>query len=231
VVALPAVQPESPPAPKGAEGEEPALGASAVLDAEPHAETQEEPKAPTHSVRGSTQGLRGCWALNKHGDPCGAARRADSDYCNAHSGIGVSGDPKGHSTVGIARAAEVRRRRATLRLALGETRLSSPKGMLKAAVWAHGERVAAAALDGALAPSVPPAVRAAHALKLIEAVEPTAQVSISTSLPTDPEGVASLSLSALLQLAEEHGIDPSPSPASMLLEQQHGVIEASSNQP
>jgi hypothetical protein len=215
---------EPSPFPEGEAPEEPALGADVVLVAAPLAESQEEPKAPAHSTRGAAPGLRGCWALNKHGDPCGAARRADGDYCNAHSGLGVAKDPAGWSAVGAAKSAEVRRRRATLRLAIGPTRLSTPRGVLRQAVFVEAERVAAAALDGAIDPAVPLAARAKHALKLIETVEPTAQVSVSTSLPSTPEGVAELSLSQLLELAQEHGIDPSPPPASMLLEQ-HGVVD------
>lgn len=195
----------------------------ADLDAVLHSETQEEPKAPAHSTRGTAPGPRGCWALNRQGQPCGAARRAEGDYCMAHSGLGVAKDPAGWSKVAAAKSAEVRRRRATLRLALGPVRLQTPRGLLKAAAFAHGEELAAAALDGAIDPAVPAAQRSRAALDLIREVEPTAQVTVSQSLPSDPEGVNELSLSALLSIAEQHGITP-PSPASMLLEQ-HGEAE------
>lgn len=200
----------------------------ADLDAAPLAETQEAVplELPAHSTRGAAPGPRGCWALNRRGEPCGAARRAAGDYCLAHSGGGVAANPAEWSKVGAARSAEVRRRRATLRLALGPTRLQTPKGLLRAAVFADAERVAAAALDGAVAPEVPVQSRAAHALKLIELVEPTVRAEVSMALPSTPEGVAELSLSQLLSIAEENGI-ALPSPAPMLLEQ-HGVEDEES---
>ena len=71
----------------GADGEAVAAGRElAVLDAVPRPEEREAVKLPMYSTRGTTPGLRGCWALNKAGEPCGAARRADTDYCNVHSG-------------------------------------------------------------------------------------------------------------------------------------------------
>lgn len=159
--------------------------------------------APVYGVRADSPGPRGCWSLNKRGEPCSAARRADSDYCNAHSGIGISADPKGHSRIGVARSAEVRRRRATLRLALGGTRLNTPRGVLKAMAFADAERVAAAALAGATDPSVPLAQRSRHALALIDAVEPLAQAELELTLPTNPEGVELLGLEELQALARQ----------------------------
>jgi len=81
--------------------------------------TREEPKAPAHGVRAESPGPRGCWALNKRGEPCGAARRADGDYCNAHSGIGIADGNPEWAVKGRAASAESRARRAALRLELG----------------------------------------------------------------------------------------------------------------
>jgi hypothetical protein len=84
--------------------------------------------------------------------------------------------------------------------------------VLKALVFAESERVASAALDGALAAELPADRRAAHALKLIDAVDPMAAVTATmTSLPSTPEGVDSLSLSQLLHIVEQHDSEASPS--------------------
>jgi hypothetical protein len=192
----------------GADGEAVAVGPPlAVLDAVPHVEKREL-SLPTHSTRGTAPGLRGCWATNKRGDPCGAARRADGDYCNAHSGHGVAEDPARWAVVGAAKNNEIRRRRATLRLALGHTRLNTPRGLLKAAVYAQAEAVAEAALSPILDSTPPSVAKANLAMALIREVEPTVQATVSVALPDDPEGVDGLSLSALLSLAQEHGIAP-----------------------
>lgn len=185
----------------------------AVLDAVPLAEEREGVSLPTHSTRGTAPGLRGCWALNKAGEPCGAARRAEGDYCNAHSGYGVAEDPKRWAVVGAAKNNEIRRRRATLRLALGDTRLKTPRGMLKASVYAQSEAVASAAMSPILDASASSMQRHTAALALLREVEPMAQVTVSQPLPDDPEGVEGLSLTALLSLAEQHGI-AAPTPLS-----------------
>lgn len=76
--------------------------------------------------------------------------------------------------------------------------------MLKALVWTERERLAMAALDGAIDTSIPAQSRASHALKLLDAVDPLTQVSTQVELPTSPEGLESLSLSQLLSIAEQH---------------------------
>jgi hypothetical protein len=82
---------------------------------------------------------------------------------------------------------------------------------LKASVFAESERLVAAALDGALSPEVTVQSRAAHALKLLESVEPTVQATLQMELPSTPEGVDSLSLSQLLHIVEQHDSEASPS--------------------
>jgi hypothetical protein len=176
---------------------------ASVLDVVPPEESHEELQLPRYSTRGTAPGLRGCWATNRQGEPCGAARRADSDYCNAHSGYGVAENPGRYAALGGATL----RRRAAIRATLGITRSSTPRGVLKAAVHAESERLALAALDGALNSELSPAVRASHALKLIDAVDPLTQVSTLVELPDNAEGVESLSLSQLLCIAEQHQID------------------------
>lgn len=75
-------------------------------------------------------------------------------------------------------------------------------------MFAEAERVANAALDPILDGSPPSVAKANLAMALIREVEPTVQVTVSQPLPDDPEGVDGLSLTALLSLAQEHGIAP-----------------------
>jgi hypothetical protein len=75
--------------------------------------------------------------------------------------------------------------------------------VLKAMVFAEQERVAAAALDGAIDPALSPASRASHALKLIDAVDPQPKAVLDVPLPDTPEGVAGLGLAELRALAEQ----------------------------
>ncbi len=179
---------------------------NAALPASPLADSHEEPSAPVWSVRGDAPGLRGCWAVNRQGAACGAPRRNDSDYCSAHSGLGVAADPKGHSAIGVQRSVENRRRRADLRLAIGVPRLNTPRGVLAAATFVEAERVARRVVGAVLDPAVPPAQAARLGLDLVNAVDPQVTATLTASVPTDPEGVSKLSLSQLLTLGEQMGI-------------------------
>ena len=187
----------------------PSAGSSAPTEsspAAPHGEPREAELAlPRYSTRGAAPGPRGCWALNRDGDPCGAAVRKDGDYCNAHSGIGVTSDPARYAALGRVASVEARRRRATLRATLGITRPNTPRGVLKALAFHHSEAIAAAALDGAISSEIPAQSRAAHALRLINEVDPPLQIEASVALPDNPEGVEALSYRDLLSIAEQHG--------------------------
>lgn len=185
-----------------------------ALPTSPLADSHEEPSAPAWSVRGDAPGLRGCWAVNRQGEPCGAPRRNDSDYCAAHSGFGVAEDPARWSEIGRVASAESRRRRADLRLAIGVPRLNTPRGVLAAATFVEAERVARRVVGAVLDPAVPPAQAARLGLDLVNAVDPQVTATLTTSVPTDPEGVSKLSLSQLLTLGEQMGI-PLPSPPSI----------------
>lgn len=158
------------------------------------------PAQPFHGSRGDAPGPRGCWALKRDGSPCGAARRADGDYCNAHSGLGVAKNPAEWAPLAQKASAENRRRRAALRLELGITRPQSIRGMLRAQAWVERERVAAAALAGLDADS--PAQRSRAALAIIDAVEPQQRATLDVPLPSSPDGLDGMSLSELRQLAE-----------------------------
>jgi len=81
--------------------------------------------------------------------------------------------------------------------------------VLKAAVWADAERVAAAALAGIDAPSA--TARSKAALALLDAVDPqpkAAELTVTADL--DAEGIASMGLEQLRALASQVGLDPSP---------------------
>ena len=192
-----------------------AQNGNGALPTSPLADSQEEPKAPAWSVRGDAPGPRGCWALNKHGDPCGAPRRNSGDYCGAHSGLGVASDPKGHSRIGVTRSAESRRRRADLRLAIGVSRLNTPRGVLAAETFASAERIAGRVVGAILDPQTPPVQAARLGIELVNAVDPQVTATLTQSVPTDPEGVAKLTTSQLLSLGEQMGIPlPSSEPAN-----------------
>lgn len=177
-----------------------------ALPAAPLADSQEVASLPVWSTRGAAPGPRGCWALNKRGEPCGSARRAEGDYCNAHSGFGVAEDPVKWAAAGSAKAVENRRRRAMLRMELGITRSNTPRGVLKAMAYVERERIAGRVVSAILDPAVPSAQAARLGLELVNTVDPPVQATLSTPLPTDPEGVASLSLSELLTVGEQLGI-------------------------
>jgi hypothetical protein len=163
-------------------------------------ERQDVPALPVHSVRADRQGARGCWALSqKTGEPCGAAAIRGTDYCAAHSGIGVSADPAAYSPLAHQRRRENLAVRARMRLALGVTRHTGPRAVLRARAMADSERLAAAAIDGALK-------NGALALKVIREVDPAPQASVSVSIPRTPEDVNALGLEELRALL---GVDPS----------------------
>ena len=166
---------------------------------------QEAVEQPAYGVRATAQGPRGCWALKRDGTACAAPSRRDADYCAAHSGLGVAKSPAEWSAIGNAASVDSRRRRATLRLALGKAGLNTPRGVLKAAVMVEAERVAAAALAG-IDPSVPPAQRSRAALALLDATDPLLQAELSLPLPSNPEGVEQMGLEELKALASQVGI-------------------------
>ena len=166
---------------------------------------QEAVSQPAYGVRADERGPRGCWALKRDGTPCSAPSRRDADYCSAHSGLGVAKSPAEWAAVANAASVDSRRRRATLRLALGKAGYNTPRGVLKGAVFAEAERVAAAALAG-IDPSVPPAQRSRAALALLDATDPLLQAELSLPLPSNPEGVEQMGLEELRALAEQVGI-------------------------
>jgi hypothetical protein len=81
--------------------------------------------------------------------------------------------------------------------------------VLKAAVFADAERVAAAALSGIDAEN--PATRSKAALALLDAVDPQPKAELVITEDLDAEGIAGMGLAQLRALAERVGLDPSPS--------------------
>ena len=154
---------------------------------------------PVYGTRAQEPGPRGCWALKRDGHACGAARRSDGDYCNAHSGRGVAANPRELGVIGRRAAGEARTRRAALRTSLGITRPNSIRGTLKAHAYVERERIARAAL----APLAPDRVAedpvAAHraALAVLDAVEPAQRVELVSELPSDPSTLTLAELEAL----------------------------------
>lgn len=166
---------------------------------------KEEPKAPAWTTRNSAPGPRGCWALNKQGLACGSPVRADGDYCNAHSGIGVGSDPAKYSRMGQQASIDSRRRRADLRLVIGSSRLDTPRAALRAAVLVSAERLGGRAVAAALDPNLAPKDAVSSVIALVDAVDPRTTMVTSVQGSIDP---STASLSQLLSFAEAHGIEP-----------------------
>ena len=163
------------------------------------------PSLPVYGTHSDEPGPRGCHALKRNGELCGAARRADSAYCNAHSGRGVASDPAGFAPIAQRASAENRRRRAALRLELGITRPSSLRSLLAANVYAERERVVTAALAPIRDSDLGSAAKQRAALALLDAVEPQDRATLDVPLPHDADGIAALGAGDLRALARSVG--------------------------
>jgi hypothetical protein len=141
--------------------------------------------------------------VKKDGQPCRAAVTRATDFCSAHSGLGITADPAAFAPAGIRASAESRRRRAELRLVIGRTRPGSPRAALKALANVNAERLAGRAVSAALDPLVRPDTAAKLALEIIEATDPKDQNTLTVSGSFDP---STASLSELMSFAHSHGI-------------------------
>lgn len=141
--------------------------------------------------------------MKKDGQPCRAARLHSTDFCSAHSGLGIASDPKAYMSKGHAASAASRRAKAELRLALGITRPGSPRSALKVLASQNAMRLAGRAVGAALDPEVRPEVAAKLALEIIEKADPQGQDTLTVSGSFDP---STASLSQLLSFAEAHQI-------------------------
>jgi hypothetical protein len=180
------------------------------VDARPDApeERQDEagpdPAQPFHSVRADAPGPKGCWALARStGQPCSAAAVKGSEFCAAHSGLGLSGNPSLYSPIGQAALREQRALRATMRAMYGSTRANSPRAVLRAHVNRQAERIVGRAVNAVLSPTVPDEKAGKLALELIREADPLvqAEISVSGKLPqTDEELQAAFADGSILGL-------------------------------
>jgi len=75
--------------------------------------------------------------------------------------------------------------------------------VLRAAVAAEAERVAAAALAPIHDRDLSSAARSKAALALLDAVDPPLQAAVEMTMPLDADGIAKLGLHQLRQLASQ----------------------------
>jgi hypothetical protein len=143
------------------------------------------------------------------GQPCGAAAIRGRDYCVCHSGLGVASDPAKYAPLAAAKKRENAQVRASMRLLLGNTRVMSPRNVLRARATVEAERLADRAVNGALSDKVDDATGAKLAMALIDQVDPPVEASVEVKFPQSAEDVDKLSYRELLALADELGIRPS----------------------
>jgi hypothetical protein len=183
-----------------------ALRADAEGDPDEVLEGEIEPEPPSrqpvYGTLGTAPGPRGCWAVKKDGTPCGAAAWHGEPYCTAHLGRGVASDPAAANI----RAAESRKRtlehRARMRVALGDTRATSARGMLKLATAQRASEVAARVLDAVLDENVDAVKAGKLGLEVIREVEPVKTLEVEVGLPTDVAALDRMTTSELYALAE-----------------------------
>jgi len=168
----------------------------------------EQPSSGTYS---SEPGPRGCHTRRANGELCAAVPLRGRPFCKGHSGGGFA-DPAAASAKGHAVQRENARRRAALRLVLGDTRSFSARGALRAQTVARAAEIASRTVDAVLDPDVPAERAARLALDLVEAVEPRAELVVSTPLPSSVDDVSELGLRELLALSQQHSI---PLPAEL----------------
>ena len=170
---------------------------------------------PVHATRGASPGPKGCWAVKRDGVPCGAAAIRGAEYCAAHSGRGVAGDPAKYSPLGAEKRRQNGAVRAELRVMYGNTRQGGVRAALRAAAERQAIALAGSALNAALDPDVDILKRGQHALAVIEAVDPARTSQVSVAGEIDPQAVDNLSLSELVALAGNMGLAQPGSPVAL----------------
>src|SRR5580765_240489 len=106
-------------------------------------------------------------ALNNRGEPCGAVKRRDGDFCTAHAGLGVAADPQRYAALGHEARREQLATRARLRLVLGDRGRVSARSVLREKANLNAERLAGTAISAALSPETDPVKAAGLALAII----------------------------------------------------------------
>jgi hypothetical protein len=182
------------------------LGTVEVVEGELVDERPDVPP-PFHSTRSPVQGARGCWALAKSGEPCGAAKRHDGDYCNSHSGIGIVSDPSGYSVKANAKRRENLAAAARVRATLGITRHGSIRNVLRVQAAAQAQALASRVINAALDERVPAKDAAVIALRLVDAVDPPVEIAVQGELPLSLEAIDALPLREARALVEHLGLD------------------------
>lgn len=159
---------------------------------------------PAYGMRGTEPGPRGCWALNVRGEPCGSFKTRATDFCSAHSGLGIGKDPARYSPIAHEARREQLAHRAQLRLVMGDRGRLGPRAVLREQANVHAARLAGRAIHAALSPEVEDAKAGALALRVIEAAEPRDQ---STLTLTAEQAVEEMSLGELIAFAQANGLD------------------------
>ena len=104
--------------------------------------------------------------------------------------------------------------------------MNTPRGVLAAETFLSAERIAGRVVGAVLDPAVPAATAARLGIDLINAVDPQVTATISTEIPTDPEGVSKLGFSQLLAVGQSMGLVPSTDGATPpLLDATNGSVE------
>ena len=101
-----------------------------------------------------------------------------------------------------------------MRLMLGNVRPDTPRGALKIKAHAMAERLAGRVIDAALDEEADPLKAGSLALRVIDSVDPPDRASLEISGELSADGLKELSLSELLAVAAQHGIDYATPPAT-----------------
>lgn len=115
-------------------------------------------------------------------------------------------DPAGNGIKGAAANQARREHRAELKLLLGSTNVSTPKGAMRAAMLMEAERLVSKVLKEALAPDGDGLKQSDLILRMMEMVEPKAEASLT--VPLDAAQLSGMGLRDLIALADAHGITP-----------------------
>lgn len=115
-------------------------------------------------------------------------------------------DPAANGIKGAAANQARREHRAELKLLLGSTNVSTPKGAMRAAMLMEAERLVSKVLKEALAPDGDGLKQSDLILRMMEMVEPKAEASLT--VPLDAAQLSGMGLRDLIALADAHGITP-----------------------
>lgn len=172
---------------------------------------------PFHSTRSEIQGRRGCWAVSvKTGEPCGAPNVRGEQYCAAHLGRGVAGDPSRYASKGVQARKRNSAIRSELRMVYGGTRSGGVRQVLRGAVEREGIALAGRAVSAALDENADPIKAANLAVKLIETADPPVQAGLTVTAEQSIDDMPTSELLALAaQLTPLDATPPATPPAAL----------------